>query len=464
VLFLLACAATGSAQEAASERDRDLVLRREWSEACSRILEGHPWDEVASDLEAALTAAGKTPSSDTIEGYLNSIRLAAAQADSVPDDLSQASPSELVAALLTSRVVGPANPDWGLVTRPLHMHRQADGSREVHWVEIAEVPAHRLTDPAVRVFQRGRKMIPALLAVLDDPTATRAGFITPSTQMLPILFRRSDLAMALLEAIARCRFYITERWDIFSERDNATREKAIELARTWWQQTKSMPDLEARSWLMERISYEQAHPMIEVLALEGHSEIAIRHLRQYLFPEGGKFNIDAARRLCRLGDSSALDYIVSRGRDESLLQPEEIKLLIDFGGRREFALLADLVAKDKPVNNRTKNKVSREILLAMEETDNRLAIPVFAEALDVEDKVADVTPQPNRRGVPLVSRAELAAKHIQRLTGRDFRFNDRASVTSRKKAIQRVREWWREEGRGLYGFEARRLRRTGGIR
>lgn len=464
MLLLLACAATGSAQEAASERDRDLVLRREWSEACSRILEGHSWDQVATDLEAALATAGKTPSSETIEGYLDSIRLAERQADSVPDDLSDASPSEIVKALLTSRVVGPANPDWHLVTRPLHMHRRGDGSLQVHWVELAEVPAHRLTDPAVLVLQRGRKMIPALLAALDDPTATRAGYITPATHRLPILFRRSDLAMALLEAITLCRFYVSAPWDILSERDDATKKAAIELAREWWQETESMPDLEARSWLLERISYDQASPMIEVLVLEGHAEVAIRHLRQYLFGEQGKFDIDVARRLCRLGDSSALDYIVSRGRDESLLQPEEIELLIDFGGRREFAVLAGLVAEDKTVNTHTKNKASREILLAMKDTDNRLAIPVFAEALDVEDKVADVKPASNRRGTPLVSRAELAAKHIQRLTGRDFRFDERASVESRKKAIERVRDWWEKEGRGLYGFEARRLRRTGGIR
>jgi hypothetical protein len=147
-----------------------------------------------------------------------------------------------------------------------------------------------------------------------------------------------------------------------------------------------------------------------------------------------------------------------------VLQREEIDLLIDFGGRREFALLGSLVAQDKPVNTRTRNEISREILLAMAKTQNRLAIPVFAEALGVEDDVVESDAQPSRRGAPLVSRAELAAKHIQRLTGRDFRFDERASAKSRENAIERVRAWWEAEGKGLYGFETRRLRRTGGIR
>ena len=62
------------------------------------------------------------------------------------------------------------------------------------------------------------------------------------------------------------------------------------------------------------------------------------------------------------------------------------------------------------------------------------------------------------------SRVDIAAEHIQRLTQRNFRYDRQAEPSVRIKAIQRIRDWWENEGRGLYGFTSARVQRTGGIR
>ncbi len=468
VIFALAvrcCAQPLVVQPNRAAQNKDLKLRQAWSEACNRVMVGDPWGEIADDVEAALLEAGDIPFANDVSANLESLRLAEAQFPTLPEGRTDASPKDLVALLMKSQLLNPQFRDAGLLLRPLHADMRPDRTREVHWVDLGEQPEHMMTDPAIRIFKRGRVMIPALLDALDDMTATRSGYMGVSSRQPAVVCRRADFAMALLEAITRCRFSGDRRNEWFSLMNPAARSMAIELARSWWEATKDMSDYDARTWLLKRIGYEQARPMIDVFLIEGEHERAIEYLRDYLVDASGKMRVSVAAWLGQMGDRSALDMIVAKADRSGELTRDEIDILVRYGGRREYLLMHRIVVADKAPNSKTQNRLSRMVLEAMRDAQNRLAIPVLAEALDVEDALRNQPLQHQlQRGGRVSSRAGVAAEYIQRLTQRDFRFDPKASASSRAKAIERIREWWEKEGRGLYGFRSDRARQTGGIR
>ncbi len=451
-----------------TEQQRDVELLGAWSEACARVGQGHPWSEIAADVERSLEKAGTTPHADQIARYLKSIRLAEEQVESTAIAGPNDSPESLVAALMYSQILSApdTSPDVGLILQPLHLHRKADNSLEIHWVSLGLQPEHEFIDPAIRVFKRGREMIPVLLDALEDRTATRSVFMMTGSHRPSVLCLRSDLALALLEAITRCTFYRSGGTEWFAQSHEAVRSGVIDLARRWWKETQSLPDLEARGWLIGQIPYDYASTMIEAMIVEGHTDFAIKHLHANLYEDTGQVRPTVAHRLGALGDRSFLNEILMRNSQGETPSRHEIDMLVAYGSQREYELLARLVREDCSKSSESENKISRMILFVIGETDNRNAVAVAAEALGVDDPFTDYSKvnRPSRATMQGDSRAEMAARVIQNLTGRDFRYSQDAPPESRQKAIERIREWWKAEGQGLYGFESSRIRRTGTIR
>jgi len=235
-------------------------------------------------------------------------------------------------------------------------------------------------------------------------------------------------------------------------------QAAVALARTWWQETKDLPELDARSWLLERIPYEQASAMIDVFIVDKQVDLAIKYLRSYLLDEEGAMNMEVAPRLAGLGDPLPLDHVVERVARTGQMSSEEIELLVSFGGRREYQLLSQLIS-----GGRARPQLVGDVLNGLLRSENRLAVPVFAVVLEhSSDGSSDAATQ--RANVVLNSNVELAAERLQLLTGIDFRYDKNAKPEARLQAVQRIRQWWNDKGKTLYGFEADRLRRTGGIR
>lgn len=459
-------------QPTAEERKRDSELLQKWSETVEQAMQGASWDVLAANTAAALNEAGTTTNSALIADYLESLKLAADEEADLPEPAPEATPADLVQLLSTSRLLGPSQTDVQLLLRPLHFHRSRSGSAEqsIHWDLLGESPDHASTDPAIRLFKRGREAIPALLGALNDRTATRAGYTQPQATRASVLCRRSDLAMAILEAITRCDFYESRGaggvWEWFSNLESADRSAAVDLARQWWAETQSLDEMDARSWLIERIPYDQASSMFEVLISEGQNDRAMRHLRSFLVRKDGTLEVAAANQLSRLGDPMPLNEVTARVQRGAEVTRDEITLLVQFGGAREFAVLQKMMHDDRPVDGKTRNAVSRLILSELASSMNHLAIPVLAEALDTQDEMIDLRLHGGvaAQQVQSMSRADAAALHIQRLTRRDFRYDPAAPADVRRKGIERIREWWESQGKGLYGFDGDRLRRTGGIR
>lgn len=177
--------------------------------------------------------------------------------------------------------------------------------------------------------------------------------------------------------------------------------------------------------------------------------------------------MDVVRQLARFGDLSGikkLGELVEEGGHA--ITERELKLLVRYGGRREYAVLGRIVTSHSPgpptpaVNAR----ILKELASKSNPSKNSpLAIPVFAAALFEAGELPALDAK-NSQQSPGWTQANLAVEHIQRLSGRDFRFDPNAPAKSRLKTIERVRVWWETEGRALYGFQSARLHRNGGIR
>ncbi|NOT01117.1 MAG: hypothetical protein HOP29_10860 [Phycisphaerales bacterium] len=462
------------AQPTAEERKRDNDLLQKWSEILMRVMEGDPWDVLVAAAAAAVNEAGETTNSAVVADYLESMKLAADQEADLPGNGADVSPEDLVKLLATSQLLSPSQLDAQLLLRPLHFHRgrsvAGGGDQTIHWDLLGAAPDHPTTDPAIRLFKRGREAIPALLAAIDDRTATRAGFQQSQSTRASVLCRRCDLAMAILEAITRCDFYESRHpngmWEWYANLEPGERGAAVELARQWWAETREMDEMDARSWLIERIPYEQANSMLDVLINDGQNDRAMRHLRSFLIRKDGTMEVSAANQLGELGDPAPLNEVMDRVQRGAETSPDELALLVHYGGAREFAVLQKMMHDDRAVDPKSRNPVSRVILAALGGSTNNLAIPVLAEALYTDDEMIDVrvTGGVAAQQIAGGSRADSAALHIQRLTQRDFRYDPAAPADVRRKGIERIREWWESQGKGLYGFDGDRLRRTGGIR
>jgi hypothetical protein len=462
VLIAFACTALPTqAQDRLRKRERTATLLKQWREICVKIEKDIPWDTLAEQTQAVADRAVDVDQADKLRDFADGMRQAAEQEASLPDAPSTATPGELVQLLIRSRLVDKRQGNSHfLVSRPLTFF-STGGTR---WEKHVLQPLHEGTDPAIRIYKKGRVMIPALLDALDDMAATRSVYYSSSLMHWPVLLRRCDLAMALLEAISGCKFFRASDGMWFSVQSAEFRAETAESARHWWSETKGMTPLDARLWLLDRVSGDRAAAMINLLVFEGRTEQALARLRSLMESASNfKTQRDLAKRLAALGDPAGVEAVLARVAREGKIERDDAKFLAEHGDVRAYRLLARLMADDRSEKGRHRNSSSRAILEALRTSESRWAIPVLAEALGANDAISTRSPN-ERNAVYSASRADIAAEHIQRLTGRDFRYDRYAEPTLRSKAIERIRTWWEERGESLYGFRNASDKRAGAVR
>lgn len=472
VLYFLALVSVGGGSAFGQRTARqfhpvDKALFEKWRADCERVRDGDPWGAIGDDLESAIAAAGGDVHPD-ITMYLASIRAAQRQSGDMPENRMDATPEELVTLLTESRLIKGQRGYDSLLSAPLHAHRESATVIRMHWDRLADQEEHDFTDPIIRILHRGRVMIPYLINALRDRTATRCTHITAVTTRPVNMYLRGELAMALLEAIARCRFYVAERGTRFVQHDEAFRESAIRLAEEWWEATGAMSPLDSRSWLISRVSFEQARPMINLLSVQGETGRAIDHLREFLIQPDGAVQFDVARTLAALGDLSGLAAVVQQARAKQKISVDEVRWLVTEGAQHEYRFLRDMLQNSLQTDGNIRNSLSRNILKGVAfAKESRMAVPLLALALDPEDQgqIGPGYPRELQDVLPATAtRADFAAVLIQNLTQRNFRYDSDAPPELRRKGIERIRRWWEGEGRSLYGMENARVRRGGGIR
>ncbi len=498
VVALWATDAFGGPRPSAEARRRAQVLTAKWRQASERARDGHPWEEIGDDLEAALAKAGDASNVPIMAAHLDAIRAAQEQEPHLPANRSEASDEELITLLARSRLPEVQRDRNQLMMNPLHRWVGPGGVRQMHWEGLGEPPEHEFTDPAIRILKRGRSMIPRLIEALDDQTATRCTYISTSTSIASLLYRRCDLAMTLLEAITRCKFFPADRRAAFSQLSESARLKALNQVSMWREATRDLSPMEARSWQIRRVDYTIARVMISLLQAEGETSRAIDHWREFIVKPDGDVELSAVQSLAALGDSSGLDTLFEHVRSHGEITRNEAALMVEYGGPREFKLLKGMLAVDvRPVpepepgavpgtnpgvsngaiSKEAKAAALKALKAALERSGgiiagvttklNRpMAIPLLASVLDPSDQTfLKVNNLPKHIVFPTSpTRADVAAAVIQDFARQNLRYNPNATPEIRRRGIERVRQWWEREGRGLYGFENLSVRRGGGIR
>jgi hypothetical protein len=242
----------------------------------------------------------------------------------------------------------------------------------------------------------------------------------------------------------------------------------MESVRQWWAATKTLSPLEARSYLISRVQYRQARPMIVLLHAEDRTPRVMEHLREFLVSPSGELQFNVAGELAGLGDLMGITLVVEGLHGRNKIAREESRLLVRYGGRRAYGLLRKMLEDDLAQNGSAGNSASKTILrTVVEEDEGPMTIPLLAVALDPEDDVVldgAIRPSFDLLLPQSPTRADVAAAAVQQLTRRDFRYDPAARPELRRKAITRIRDWWDREGRGLYEFESPTVRRGGAIR
>lgn len=426
-------------------------IKTAWLNVCKEIGGQEPWQTHIDKLEPLVARAKELEQGPMLRDYLDAMILA--RDYQKPDDLTvlEASPEQLIGMLTESRLFGPARSEFILLTSPLRL-----GTENVYWNQIADLPPHDYLDPAIETFRRGRDIIPYLIDALDDMTATRSWYRPSSTRYWSVMVRRADFAMAILEAMTRIKFYPHDAGYPFSHQPADKRVEIIARVKEWWTQNKEADPFEARLWALERADVIESFWMLNVLGFEKHTGIVVEHLHRLLDriqnqgtkPPEDQLR-DIARRLAMLNDKTGIRFISDQVQNAQNPNINDLRLLALFGGREEFEMLARRYAegmstgKGKPPSQR--NSPSKTILSAAEQAKNPLAVVIFAEALFNEEKMVPWPAKSDRRPHNWSS-MDIAAENIQKLTGRDFGYSQRAKISLRRFAIDRIRDWWRLHG------------------
>lgn len=471
------------------QREREDALAAAWHSACERIAKGDDWTQIGDDYELVLgTESPAGPPSDkeqpeiidpsrtggvaesnaneAARDRLSAIRAAAERAPTLPPNRPDASPAELTALLQDSRLLHPTMQDTLLIINPLHLHT-SQGERRMHWRTLGEFPAHDFTDPAIRAYKRGVEMVPFLIDALDDMTATRCTFIPANQTKTAVMYRRCDLALALLEAITTCRFSNLTQGKPFSDGAVAARKETVAAIRDWVEATREMSQVEAREWLISKVPYEQAKPMLDLLAMDGHTERATELLRGFLMGPEGAPQIKVVRDLAELGDMAGLEALDRVADEKKEITYEGVRLLLAYGGKREIKLLRSLLEYDVEHTAKGAATLSREILMGItaEWRGRPAVIPILAVLLDPDDVAVIGTAIPAELKLSQsATRSDLATLLIQELTKQNFRFDPTSDREFRRAAILRAKAWWESEGVGVYGLESADLQQRGRIR
>jgi len=379
------------------------------------------------------------------------LRAAAAIESALPPYDPNASPEELVAALVDTRA------RWDLLREVI---TPIPGTRATRWDLECSGEEFPGVDPAMRVYRRGRTMIPALIDLLDDDTATRAVFPAPEPE-IPVLLRRSDVAVALIQAISGCRFFGARQLKWFHQEPPDHRAMVKQNIVEWWSATKDLSPDEAVAWHLDRATDAARAEMLNALIALGKLEPVRRHLLGRFFASAEP-DLDAAAQLADLGDFAALDRVSASVTPPGPLPPKLVSLLVSYGGEREYRLLHKLVMADLGGSGAGDGATVNAVVNALRATNNPLAVPILLSVVSASYERGDpawVGPSRGRDQVIL-----LAAQRAQEVVQRDFGFSMRQNVEDRAEAAQRMIAWWRSQGRGLYGFAVAELDRGGRIR
>jgi hypothetical protein len=416
-------------------------LNREWKDICKALGAGNERNEILESISQEMRSLQKTNQlpMEIAEGFSAIAVAERFEKTIVKVPPLSATEEELAGALLNSSLPAESYLAW---------------FRNVDWSAVLDLPENENSDPAIRLLQRGRPAIPALVKLLDDQAGTRTTYADPQQVKPTLVLTRADIALALIETISRARFVNPRRVQFLQQMRDVPRNEVIQNVREWWRETSELSEWESLAWWVVRSDNNQRSTMISLFPRD-QWDVANRCMREVfdsLEPTDAQRNL-LARDLAQRGDKYGLQQILNHLGSHDPLRRQYMNTLMQFGQVEEFRTLARMLREDIESNKDEVGNFSRLTVLAVQDTAHPLTIPLCIEALESRNDLNLLHKQRNHNAPPMFL-ADIAAEHLQLLTDIDFGHLKSAATEDRIAVFDRILEWWEKEGKARYGFAA----------
>jgi hypothetical protein len=322
-------------------------------------------------------------------------------------------------------------------------------------------PEREKTNAAIRLKEIGEPAIPALIQLLKDRRPTRSvGYwrdFSPSRTVL----RFQDAAIQILSELLPAAFYERNSTSAyFSIEPPAVQERVIQSIKTWYEKSQGKSEVE-KMWLAVEANpgIYQLIGLLRNLALEhGQKERVITTLHK-MCKERDSYQLpEISELLCELGDSSKVEEVVSAyiagdyyaGRANPNTQDSALRQAILYGTDTQRRALQKNADREKDPLNR-QEALFRMLLESTDETwhslpktYDRTQFPIWMLGEALTNKAKWTTVGNNTKSWT-IRRCDAAAGAIQKLTKRDFGYNEEGAEEDKDKAIGRIREWCNQE-------------------
>jgi hypothetical protein len=326
-----------------------------------------------------------------------------------------------------------------------------------NWESVLQAARKRDSkDPALQLLAEDRSVIESLLPLLSDRSITHARRGQLVSGFPPPQPRVCDVALAIIEIHAQCRFFHDcYHGTTFHQLPADDRKEVIEHVTRWWKDNKDKSLLAGmRAQLPHVDQYPNKIWMAKTLVRLSHeqktddAEYGLSVLRTMVRDARRSFvGAYAADALAELGDTSAVDVFYEEWKSEpKIMHDSHIAFyLCRHGQRREWELLREICAKEFAAGEKAGQAVWPCVLNSGAAVkSNPYAIPILGLALLHTEEAAN----PDS-----FSYADQAAEYLQTQLGQDFGYDRGAAGPQRKKAIGELRRWWQAEGQEIYSFD-----------
>jgi hypothetical protein len=321
---------------------------------------------------------------------------------------------------------------------------------------------------AMRLKQIGEPAIPALIQLLDDRRPTRSVGYWRDFEPSRTILRYQDAAIEILSELLPVPFYNrSSTGAYFSGESNETQERVIRSIKSYWQSSLGKTEVE-KEWLAVAAApgiYQQMDLLEDLALAHGQKERVLATLRQICTQRNPVQLPQISELMCKLGDYSEVGIVssayIAGAYDFDIELPDDSAA----GPNAEDYTLRQVIlyGTDSQRDAIQRNAQRKEDPLRKGESLFRMLVATATDEVPkaydrsrfpLKMLVAELTDKQEYGGGRNGSihwttrRCDEAANAIQKLTGKQFGFDETKSDAEKDGAIGRILTWWKANQNG----------------